>query len=235
MRTSGVACLALLPLLVPGCGARLMAAPDEHPHYLRYVAFETPGHVHKLLRWEERQMPLAVYLPPPHAGFADEPEGLRALAREAVLAWSDAAGPGLPRFRFVDDPGEADIPVRWVERADRVSIAHCAYDVRPRLERLRIQNLTITGRYADGSPAPPDELRLVVIHEVGHALGLGGHSPNPGDVMYPFLHAPEPGGPGEDRPRGTAATGVSDRDRATLRALYAQPLGRVLTNARRVR
>ena len=57
---------------------------------------------------------------------------------------------------------------------------------------------------------------------MGHALGLGGHSPDPGDAHY----------------RSTLRTAISDlseRDRATLRALYERPIGTRIVAARRSR
>jgi predicted Zn-dependent protease len=47
---------------------------------------------------------------------------------------------------------------------------------------------------------------------MGHALGIGGHSPDPGDIMYA-------------RASKTASNGLSERDRATLAELYARPIG----------
>jgi predicted Zn-dependent protease len=29
-----------------------------------------------------------------------------------------------------------------------------------------------------------DEMRAIVLHEMGHALGIAGHSPSKGDIMY---------------------------------------------------
>ena len=53
-----------------------------------------------------------------------------------------------------------------------------------------------------------EEMRTVCIHEFGHAIGLWGHSPHPGDICYPTATAQQP----------------SDRDIVTLRKLYNTPL-----------
>jgi predicted Zn-dependent protease len=52
----------------------------------------------------------------------------------------------------------------------------------------------------------------VIVHEIGHALGLLGHSPLRDDVMFAIL-ADEP----VQRP--------TERDLATLRRLYKQTAG----------
>ena len=53
-----------------------------------------------------------------------------------------------------------------------------------------------------------EEMRTVCLHEFGHAIGLWGHSPHPGDINYPTATAQQP----------------STRDIATLRRLYHTPL-----------
>ena len=53
-----------------------------------------------------------------------------------------------------------------------------------------------------------EEMRTVCVHEFGHAIGLWGHSPHPGDISYPTATVQQP----------------SDRDIATLRKLYNTPL-----------
>jgi predicted Zn-dependent protease len=55
---------------------------------------------------------------------------------------------------------------------------------------------------------------------MGHALGLAGHSPDPGDIMY---------GGGLSR---STATDLSERDRETLRLLYSRPVGSRVVGAR---
>lgn len=53
-----------------------------------------------------------------------------------------------------------------------------------------------------------EEMRTVCLHEFGHAIGLWGHSPHPGDISYPTATAQQP----------------TERDVATLRKLYNAPL-----------
>ena len=53
-----------------------------------------------------------------------------------------------------------------------------------------------------------EEMRTVCLHEFGHAIGLWGHSPHPGDISYPTATAQHP----------------SERDITTLRKLYNTPL-----------
>jgi len=59
-----------------------------------------------------------------------------------------------------------------------------------------------------------------VIHEMGHPLGLAGHSPSTADIMYRSTY-------------DSKAEGLSEADRATLRALYAKPNGYHLAGAKR--
>jgi hypothetical protein len=64
-----------------------------------------------------------------------------------------------------------------------------------------------------------DVIYGTMFHELGHALGLAGHSPDPNDVM----------GRGARLDRSP-----TERGRATLRALYAKPNGHRVTGPKRV-
>jgi predicted Zn-dependent protease len=126
----------------------------------------------------------------------------------AVLEWTDVAGPGLPSFVFVDSHGDADIPIVWARVPDGDwYIAFCSYDVNTRQQRFGVEQILVTGRYGDGQVANLDEIHETVLHEIGHALGLMGHSDDPDDIMFPAV---------TDR----SEMGLSDRDRRTLAALY---------------
>lgn len=190
--------------------------------YLKRVAFEMPGHEYVLLHWGLERMPLRVHLPDPPEGLFEDPEAIRDSVRDGVTDWSDVAAPGVPRFVFVDSAGEADIPIVWSETPDGAwFIAHCAYDIDARQRRFGVMRILVTGRWGGGRVADLHDIYNVMLHEMGHALGMGGHSDEPRDIMYPGLNP--------------AQTGLTLRDRATLAALYSRPRGTHVPGARRER
>jgi hypothetical protein len=214
-----VSCLVVVACASP---SRDGAAASEPDHYLDQCAFKIePGNDWKLLRWREREMPLQVFLPPPPPGLFEDDEAVLAAVREGIRAWEGVAKRGVPSFEFLDAPSEADILIRWTASTDGYwAIAHTAI-MRGRSERLEIDNLLITGTWQGGKPAPLDAIRTSVAHEIGHALGIGGHSGSPDDIMY-ATYDPE-------------VLGLSARDRATLRRLYAAPVGKRMSGARKSR
>ncbi len=224
--------LPALLLASLACGVRLVAQPDNASDYLRYVTFDAPGHENVLLRWPERKMPLKVFLPPPPRGWFADPADVEEVTRRAVTDWIDAAGPGLPRFEFVDTAGDADIPIMWADQSPSWSVAHCFYDINWPQRRFGVANVLITAWYRDGSQVPVDDLHKTLLHEMGHALGLGGHSPNPEDALYGWVKGPKPGDLAEGIILPNRSTGLTDRDRETLRKLYAEPIGAIQSNAK---
>ncbi|MBI4538777.1 MAG: hypothetical protein HY704_04615 [Gemmatimonadetes bacterium] len=151
---------------------------------------------------------------------------------DASAAWNRAAALGEVRLREAADPGRAGVLLVWADgpRAVRVpddcvgpatsgaaSTQGCIEEGRDeggapvkRLKRwpradgdsTRIA-LVVTISSRPGTDAV--RLRRLVTHEMGHALGILSHSPNPRDLMWSGLI------PGDTLTRA---------DRATLRALY---------------
>jgi predicted Zn-dependent protease len=158
-------------------------------------------------------MPLRVFLTPPPPGLFENSESIFESVRDGVLDWSEVVDRHLPSFVFVDKIGEADIPIVWATEPD------CVYDIQPFSRRFGVARILVTGRWSHDRVADLFDIYATVLHEMGHALGLGGHSPDPSDIMYPSASR-------------TATEGLSARDRATLRELYSRPIGARILGAR---
>jgi predicted Zn-dependent protease len=211
-------CLSIAALvLLAACAAR---APEDgggarrttaDSHYLRYVAFVMPPRKGTVMRWQTSKMPLRVHLPDPPADEFEDPAEVLDAVRRGILDWTDVAAPGVPSFRFVEAGEPVDIPVVWADVAHGWWVAFAAYDLTADSKIFRVNRILVAAKYPDGEQASIDDLYLTMLHEMGHALGMLGHSPAPADVMYEKGH--------------WQSGGLTDRDRNTLRMLYSKPIG----------
>ena len=211
------------------------------PNYLPFMVhrFARPGGLVDVLilcRWDAAQMPIPVHVETPviDDSVQDEfspirPEAYVRAVDQALDLWEEAHE-GLVRFERVFDPELARLRVRLVGRraplmadgVQRLGAAEKLVDAcrvegwDPEAERLdvRFDMPELVVHLADEAGLlPPTIVRRLVVHELGHALGMKGHSPSPGDVMYPVLRD----APGRDE--------LSIQDVNSFVALYALPNG----------
>lgn len=128
-------------------------------------------------------------------------------ALKAFYEWQIKSS-NLVNFSIVNNPSQAQIKVRFVDKIDNPVSDHNLG-----LTKLRyIGNMNISAdiqilqRTDSNSLRTNSQIYPVVLHEAGHALGISGHSNRNNDIMY--------------ENNFTNDTHLSDRDINTLHAIY---------------
>ena len=207
--------------LVSACdSATIPALPG--PYDFRLSVYGTDGRARqRTFHWDRGAVvPVFVVQDPSDAG------DLRRALVQAVRAWRSAAVFGEVRLRETTDLGEARAVLRWHDAAGVLSTPMtCLGPVTGAASTLGCLNdprdALRTWPRRDGEPSQviyrvvirrTDDRELLdrlVIHEMGHVLGILSHSPDPSDVMWA----------GPDLPPAP-----TPRDRSTLRSLYQTPV-----------
>jgi len=185
-------------------GCEDLAAPNRTPRYLADLAGET-------FHWPPDRIPVRY--------FADTRGTMPALLRRGLSVWESQFLYGEFKGVFVADSNRADVIVRWQDSVppdvppdtagalgacDGVTtyVIDSTHDAMtdPIRVQLRVRLGFTTAQIAAC-------MRRVATHELGHTLGILGHSPATTDLMY--------GTPATDTP--------TIRDRNTAQVLYHTP------------
>lgn len=164
----------------------------------------------KIIRWADNCFPLAFYMAP-FRWYKAQNQGYKyqAIVKRALETW-ERVSKGKIRFKIVQSLNESQINLDW-KRIDRKALGHCYFhfDNIGRLYSAEVQiglsDGTIHAQYQD-----ENEVYHTILHEIGHALGLG-HSPYQSDIMF--------------TPHRYGVINLSENDIATIQWLYKLPFG----------
>jgi tetratricopeptide (TPR) repeat protein len=162
------------------------------------------------IRWGDKDIPIKIFI----ASGADVPGYQKAFGRvlqESLTVWEEASE-GKIKFEQVTAPDQAKITFKWSNNPKTISDPTEGGEARLRscgnaLLSARIVVLTTNFSPCKFLTAPA--VKFVCIHELGHALGIVGHSQSPKDIMFSVL------------PLNFEQLKLSARDGKTLHKLYS--------------
>ncbi|MDQ5935092.1 MAG: Matrixin family metalloprotease [Cyanobacteriota bacterium erpe_2018_sw_21hr_WHONDRS-SW48-000092_B_bin.40] len=184
-------------------------APDatSKDNYLAELA----GH---LTRWPESKLPIKVYIASGKGVPGYLPQYTQIL-EESFATWQQGAQDKLS-FISVKDPSQADLVCSWTndsnsftnraEAGETVVFTNSQGIVKGTIKILTVAQMAEL-------PLTNNRLRQICLHEIGHALGFGGHTRDPQDMMFFSTRVTD-----QDR-------SLSPRDAASIKLLYSSAIG----------
>lgn len=161
-----------------------------------------------IMRWSIN--PLIVYIAPMkfYSKQGEDPK-YRKMVIDALNTWSAASG-GKITFKITNVLLESNINVDW-KRVDRKALGHCYFnwDAQGRLYGAEV-SIGLTDGKIHKQYDNEIEVYHTILHEIGHALGLG-HSPYKEDIMY--------------TPHQYGNASLSANDKHSIQWLYRLPAG----------
>lgn len=188
-----------------------IAQIDQGPDYLNRLSA-------KVVHWTHPEQGIKVFIANGASIPNWKPED-QGLVQAAYSEWQQAME-GRVHFEWVSEPDEADTIVSWMERPKAVSSTEA--EAKPQElrngecqtqtadDKLIQDNIVVALNTTEGSPASANSIYNTLLHEIGHSLGMGGHSSNPADILFPSNRYDDGG-----------RKHLTQRDIQTVRMLYA--------------
>lgn len=165
-------------------------------------------------KWRKKDLPIKVYVRSNYQISSFFPEFVP-IVRDALEQWCNASE-GAVTYKFVDDRRDANLIFDYTDNPELCASKH----------EIGLEGATEMMIRADDNTAAKGNVVILVknhplsksfrdkilikktcLHEVGHALGMHGHSPNRNDIMF-LASTPEP------------KVTLSKRDKNTIRRMY---------------
>lgn len=130
-------------------------------------------------RWVAQ--PVYVYIPDNYGNYSR-------LMQQAFMEWEEKSDE-LIRFKFVNRPSNANIHVKFVDH-----VQNCGSELAVGCSRMSLRggqyyhnqlDIAMKSKYKSNTYRPIKNIYGVMLHEIGHAIGLD-HSNNPNSIMYPY-------------------------------------------------
>lgn len=187
--------------MYPSCGycpdvTEMLAKADRNPDYMATQEKD-------VIRWSDDKQIIKVFISEP-TGLSHWRGDYLDAAKKSFTKWENAID-GRLKFEYVDDPDLSDVRVFWLLKS-------------PEGKELGLSEIKFTGQYMSqndikifmqvegGRFTSADEVYTTLLHEIGHMLGIRGHSHNYADVMA----------------EESMAWILTKRDIETFRKFYAQ-------------
>ncbi|MCG9127656.1 tetratricopeptide repeat protein [Candidatus Poribacteria bacterium] len=213
-----IAILLLLLLFPHGYAQESSTTPPTD--YFNHITLFSDGRITRFTH-----TPISVYISPVIKESPYHPNIVYAMKK-----WEQVAK-GKIKFQMTDTSTDADIRISWgyanlmdihdtrlgsavLRRLTNTTVQTTDVDYRDEgttpihRKEISVEVILILEGEENNKELSQAEMRTVCLHEIGHALGLWGHSPHPGDICYPTASAQTP----------------SQRDINTLLRLYNTPI-----------
>jgi len=165
----------------------------------------------RIVHWDLERMPLKLYMEDTKdvSGY-NEAYGIA--VKKAFDEWIDNLN-GLMNYILVNNPNEANIVIKFVRSIDTgkkgsgfiggLTSHHIQGSI------LKYVDIQFPTARPDNKLISEQDIYYTALHEIGHALGIMGHSYNEDDVMYPVV-----------KDENIAKLTFSQRDVNTIKLLY---------------
>lgn len=163
----------------------------------------------QIMKWPASRMPIKVFIAP-GASVPGYKLSFDSVLRQSFADWSEASN-GLVTFQFVPNEAAANLVCSWTNDPGTMKNRAEAGETNISADRQGIVQGSIkflTVPLVQALPVTDNFLKQTCLHEIGHALGFGGHTNNKSDTMFFTIRF-------SDQPPSLSA-----RDKRSIQLLY---------------